>query len=202
MTVLTFPTLSIIPRPSSLEWGLQSNTLSFTSPLNGTVQTLELPGARWKASFILENLPASDSALMEAFLIQLRGQAGRFYLWNFARETPRGSAGGTPLVNGAGQSGTSLIIDGCAASQTNWMLAGDYFGVNGELKMLTAPVNTNGSGQATLVFEPPLRSSPADNAAITLTKPICKMMLASNTVRWNVRAPILSNVQIDCMEQF
>lgn len=87
---------------------------------------------------------------------------------------------GSPQVNGGSQTGSSLTIDGATANVTGWLKAGDYFEVNGELKMLTADVNTNGSGQATLTFKPALRESPADNTAITVLNPACEMILADD----------------------
>jgi len=71
---------------------------------------------------------------------------------------------GTVLVNGATQTGASLIVDGL----TGIPQAGDTFTIAGvELvyTVLSAPTVT--SGGATLSISPSLDSSPADNAAIT-----------------------------------
>jgi hypothetical protein len=201
MTTKTFPILAQAA-PVNLEWSLQSNTQTFTSPLNGTMQTLELPGARWRASFTFQNLAEADAAKLQAFLVSLRGQAGRFYLYNFARPKPNGVGTGTPRVNGAGQSGGTLLTDGWTASQTGILKAGDFIGVNGELKMVTADVNSDGSGNATLSIEPPLRSSPADNSAITVTQPTTTFMLTEATSKWVTRAPIITDITIDAIEMF
>ena len=45
---------------------------------------------------------------------------------------------------------------------------------------LTADANTNGSGEATLAITPPIRTSPADNAAITVASPTCIMKLVND----------------------
>jgi hypothetical protein len=201
MTTKTFPVLAQAA-PVNLEWALQSNTQTFTSPLNGTMQTLELPGARWRASFTYQNLSEADAAKLQAFLVSLRGQAGRFYLYNFARPKPNGVGTGTPLVNGANQSGASLVTDGWTASQTGILKAGDFIGVNGELKMVTADVNSDGSGNATLSIEPPLRASPADNSAITVTMPTTTFVLSDTTSKWVTRAPIITDITIDAIEMF
>jgi hypothetical protein len=137
---------------------LRANTMVFESPLNGAVQTTELPGARWVCEITYDTLSKPDRLLMQAFLSKLRGRAGRVFLWDMSHYKPQGVASGSPLVNGASQTGASLITD-------------DYVGVNNELKRIVADSNSNGSGQSTLTFEPPLRSSPADNAAITTDKP-------------------------------
>ena len=83
-----------------------------------------------------------------------------------------GAGGGTPLVNGADQSGTSLITDGWTASAAVRMKAGDCFTVAGldVLFRATADISSDGSGNATITIEPPIvaGSSPANNAALTI----------------------------------
>lgn len=198
MPILTFPSLS--RRLTQLDWSLVSNTQTFQSPLSGSVQTLEMPGARWRAAFTLSALEDVDSAALRAFLVQLRGQSGRFYLYNFARSAPAGVAVGTPIVSGAGQTGTTLVTSGWLNSITGILKAGDYFGVNGELKMVVADTNSNGAGVATITFEPPLRSSPANSAAITVSKPTAVFKLDEDTVRWVTTAPKLDSISITATE--
>lgn len=197
MTTLTWPTLTK-GTPAQLEWSLMANTQTYQSPLSRSVQTVELPGARWRVSFTLEDLDAADTAILQAFMAKLRGRAGRFTLHNFARTSPRGTAAGTPLVAGASQTGTSLNLDGFTAGTT--LLAGDFFGVNGELKMVVADATANGSGQMAVTFEPPLRSSPADNAAITISSPTATFMLEDDAMRTITRAPFFSDISIVAIE--
>jgi len=72
---------------------------------------------------------------------------------------------GTVLVNGAGQTGASLIIDGISNSGPR---QGDTFTIAGVNKIYTVLANpTVVSGGTTLSIDPALASSPADNAAIT-----------------------------------
>jgi hypothetical protein len=71
---------------------------------------------------------------------------------------------GTVLVNGAGQTGTSLAIDGLSAIPR----VGDTFKINGVQKVYTVTADaTVVSTGTTLTITPALASSPADNAAIT-----------------------------------
>jgi len=101
-----------------------------------------------------------------------------------------GTQGGTPLVNGANQTGTSLVTDGWSANAT--IKAGTVFtiaGVNavhqetkvdyGFLKqfVVTADATADGLGAATLSISPSITTTgayqnvsagPADNAALTL----------------------------------
>jgi len=160
---------------------LETNSQTFTSPLNMSTQTIQLDGARWRADYTLRPMNKAQAAIWIAFFLKLRGMSEAFYGFDPDWKENRGIGGGTPLVNGAGQTGTSLTIDGAPANINDWLMAGDYFSVDGRLKRLTAPVNTNGSGEATLVFEPFIMTAPADNAAIIINNPKAKMRLVDDT---------------------
>lgn len=183
MTTLSLPSS---PAFSSAHFALASNALQFQSPLNGTTQTVEFPGAKWQLTATLPPMQRAEAAVWQAFLMQLRGTAGRFYAGDPYARTPRGTALGTPLVNGASQTGNTLATDGWTINQTQLLLPGDYFQVGTELKMITAVASSNGSGQATLAFEPPLRASPADNAALVVNSPVCIMRLADPVSGWDI----------------
>lgn len=71
---------------------------------------------------------------------------------------------GTVLVNGAGQTGASIALDGLTVAPR----IGDTFSVAGIEKVYTVTANaTLVSGGATVAINPNLASSPADNAAVT-----------------------------------
>jgi len=71
---------------------------------------------------------------------------------------------GTVLVNGAGQTGSSLAVDGL----TDVPQVGDTFSIAGVEKIYTVTATpTVTSGGSTLAINPALASSPADNAAVT-----------------------------------
>ena len=206
MTTYAFPTLSRAA-PGSMSWKLESNTQVFKSPLDGSIYTAENPGARWAFTMEFPSLPEADAALLQAFLMKLRGQANRFTMHNWARPTPRGTATGTPLVNNSSgspltfQTGSTLITDGWTAL-TATMKAGDFFGVNSELKMCVADSTADGGGNMVLTFEPPLRSSPAENAAITVTRPTAVFILTEPRSEWNNTPGSFSSFNIQAMEQF
>jgi hypothetical protein len=103
-----------------------------------------------------------------------------------------GPLGGTPLVNGATQTGSSLVTDGWTAAAAARLKKGDVFtiagvyGVNPQSRVstnslqqfvVTADVSSDGSGNATVPISPAITptgqfqnvtASPADNAAITV----------------------------------
>jgi len=170
----------------SSKFGLETNTGRFESPLSKVVQRILRPGARWTTVYTLPVMNRTQAAVWHAFLLSLEGGVNTFYGFDPDAKTPRGSFGGTPLVKGASQTGSSLNIDGCTPSITGWGKAGDYVGVNGQMVMLTADANTDGSGETTIYFKPALRSSPSDNAALTTSNVTCEMILADdNQSMWN-----------------
>lgn len=197
MTIHAWPSLGKAT-PANMDWTLKFNTMPFTSLLTGSVQTIEFPGARWIASFSLQNLIDADAAKMQSFLAKLRGRSGRFYMHNFARPLPRGSLRGNPLVKGAGQTGNTLLVDGATVGGT--LLEGDYFGVNDEVKIVTEDCTVNGSGEVTITFEPPLRNSPADNASLTLDRPKAIFMFGSDEAKWSTALPLLTDIPFSCIE--
>lgn len=199
MTAFAFPTLAR-GVPQAVQWGVVWNTQVFASPLTQSVRTVELPGARWRVTFEYRSLEQADAALLSAWLMQLRGRVHRATLVPWQRNVPRGTIAGTPLVMGAGQTGATLAIDGVTVGTT--LLKGDFFAVNGELKMVTADATANGSGQMTLAFEPPLRSSPADNAALTVQEPTASFMLASDELGWSVKPGRLTDFSLQFVEAF
>ncbi len=93
------------------------------------------------------------------------------------------------LVNGASQTGYDLVTDGWQASQTGIMLAGDWLqlgtGNTSRLYKVMADANSDASGNATLTLWPKLRSSPADNDAITVSSPKGRFMLAQD-IDWSI----------------
>ena len=185
MATLTMPTT---PNFTASLFGLRAATQRFKSPLVGTVQTLELPGARWFVTYTLPLMTHDEAAPWQSFVVELMGASGRFFGFDPNRTTPRGvydSGQDTPLVNGADQTGSSLITDGWRTSTTSdLLLPGDYFEVTAdgkkELHMVIAAVDGDSGGNATITFKPPLRSSPNENAAIVLTDPVVEMHLVDD----------------------
>lgn len=198
MTILSLPSWF---SPQNFQLALMTPSQSFRSDLNGATQVNVLPGDQWSTTLIPPQMVGAKAREFAAFLVSLRGRAGRFYCLPFDHKMPDGSNLGAGLVQGAGQTGTSLIIDGLTANQTKYLLPGDYFQVGNELKMVTATIPTNSIGVATLQFGPALRYSPADNAPITTINPKCVMMLADDDqVKWTVNSDKFYSVPIACIE--
>ena len=197
MTTYAYPTLSRVPNSVVFEY--RSNTESFRSPLTQAVQTLDRGGEHLFVTLTYNSLQTADRALLIGFLAKINGMQHRVTLPFFGIDN-QGAFGGTPLVAGAAQTGNTLNIDGCSTGVTGWIKAGDFFSVNGELKIATADANSDGGGLATLSFSPRLRSSPDNNAAIETTAPSGLFMLASRAQSWNYRPGDFSDFTLSFVE--
>lgn len=180
---------------------VRSTTLA-SSPFTGKRQAGEQAFALWAARFTLPSLEPLEAVDWRVFSLELRGRYGtfKFPIPNYTAPSS-GYVGAAGLVQGANQVGTSLITDGWSIS-TLVLKKGDYFMVNGELKMMTADATTNGSGVVTLNFEPALRAAPADNAALTITNPYCVMAPITDDLGWDIEPPELYKFVFEAVEAF
>lgn len=198
MPILTFP--AVKPRLESLQF--VSNSLEFVSDLDGTIQTASLTGGKWGLSQSFVNLSNDEGCDLKAFLLSLRGQSGRAYITPYEATKRRGTGGGTPLVEGASQSGSSLLTSGWSASETV-LKAGDYFEVNGEFKMAVADAVSDGTGDALVEFEPALRASPPDNSSLIINNPKIIMMLENDDqAQWQISQEKKYSLSLDWREAF
>tara|TARA_R100000231_G_scaffold2990_2_gene5489 strand:+ start:1252 stop:1881 length:630 start_codon:yes stop_codon:yes gene_type:complete len=164
-----------------------------TSPFNFKQQVYQYSGQRWEADITLPRMAREDAEQWVAFLMSLYGQKGTFLLGDPLGGTARGSAStaaGTPVVNGASQTGGTLNIDGLPASATGYLKAGDYIqlgsAATSQLYKVLADADSNGSGEASLDIYPNLRSSPADGATVVVSNAKGLFRLASNETSWNI----------------
>ena len=117
--------------------------------------------------------------------------------------TPRGVATGTPLVNGAGQTGYNLVTDGWTVSVTNIMRKDDILKVGNHSRVykLAADASSNASGQATLVLTTPLRTATTDNDIITV-RDVPFTVVFSTVPEFSVHAPHYYAIDISMIEEF
>lgn len=155
--------------------------------LNGTTRTAE---GRYAETFT-----ASGTSTHVSYYDLVSGRStGDFQFLSWA------SVSRCALVNGGSQTGGKLAIDGLPTSTERLAIAGDWFEVNGELKRLTADLNSDASGNGYLIFEPTLRSSPADNIPVIFRSPMGKFLLAEESTGWGTRPGILSDIEINLIE--
>jgi len=160
----TFPT-----SPAFQSLAVSSNQSTFVSrSISGRRQSRQIGGQYWRMRASFPPMTRAQFAPIYAFVIAQRGRYESFSIVPAVISTGQGSPAGTPLVNGADQTGRSLVTNGWSNSIAIFKAA-DYLKIAGNDKvyMVTADVSSNGSGEASIAIEPALVASPANDAAIT-----------------------------------
>lgn len=200
MSILQFPTEII---PNSMNIILSSNSRSFESTFNYSVNTHSFPGRQWTATLnfdTLDNYGVREIDILQAFIWSLDGVNGRFMCPIFGR---RGRpAYGNPVVSGSGQTGGTLVTSGWLPNRLVLPKA-HYFQVGDELKQVKEDVVSNAAGEAALTFNPWLRSSPTDGDEIITDSPQGMFRLSSNDQgNFSISEGYQGSVSIDIVEAF
>ena len=101
-----------------------------------------------------------------AFIMKQRSQKENFTIIPPEVEDARGNVSGTVLVNGTHAIGdTTIDID----AMTGTLKAGDFvkFASHSKVYMVVADATADGSNEATITIEPPLRTALADDSVVT-----------------------------------
>lgn len=174
------------------------------SPFSFSQQVQEHPGEAWEISFTLTLLNRAQAEEYNAFLLSLAGRVGTFTMAVPGSETPRGVATGTPLVNGAGQTGRTLNVDGFTPSIAGILKAGDWIqlgsGSSTRLHKVLADVTSNGSGQVSIDVAPKIITAPNDNDPVVVTNAKGLFRLKSNSNPVNIKPPNQHSVQFSARE--
>ncbi len=136
--------------------------------------------------------------------VKIEGEIGRkFGLNHFVDHdvvTHTTGAAGTPLVNGAGQSGDTLIVDGFTTKPN----AGDVFTIAGDTQTyaVTAATDLN-AGESTLTISPDLQITPADNAGLTfMGDHVVNLAFHRNAFAFATRPTITGSQNLDIDARF
>lgn len=178
---LTLPSGGIV----DIQFKTQSSTAMTQSPFTGQQQVFEHAGQWWEAVVTLAPMNRATAAEWQAFFLSLRGRKGTFMLGDPDATTPRGTPSGTPLVNGASQTGSSLATDGWTPDATGLLLKGDYIQIGNHMYMVLNDVDADGSGEATIDVWPRLRADVDDNDPIITSNCKCIFRLTSNDIGWS-----------------
>jgi hypothetical protein len=179
MTV-SFPNVKI----KNSQFGLSFNVQEFASPYSQSVQITRLPGERWTATYEFPPMTHIQFSVLKAFILGQQGGANTFYGFDPDAVTPRGTATGTPIVNGGEQTGKQLQTTGWTHSTSGILLQGDYIQFGNQLRMVMEDADSDSSGNALLILDSPMRLNPTDGQAIITTKASCPMRI-KDQVNWS-----------------
>lgn len=152
-------------------------------------QVQEHDGTAWEISGTLELLDRDQAEEYNAFIAALGGRKGTFTLSPPGSGTPRGVATGTPLVNGAGQTGQTLVTDGWTVSTTGILKAGDFIQIGTKLYRVLGDVDSDASGNATIDIAPKINTAFADDSAIVVSNPTGVFRMRENMIPIEIKPP-------------
>lgn len=189
---ISFPlALPGVPEFAKVDWTDNNIVGVAESPFTLSTQALDWQAGRWEATVTYP--PVGDratAAALEGFFGACRGRAASFLLPVPRKyRSPRGNPQGTPLVDGANQTGYVLNTKGWTPSALKVLCQADRFqlgsGATARVyKVLgvgaLGDVNADGAGKAAIDIWPALRVSPGDGDALTLTNCVALFRLASN----------------------
>lgn len=93
-------------------------------------------------------------------------------------------ATGSSSTDGTGQTGGAIYVCGLPTSTTGLLLPGDWVDIDGQLKQVTLPLNSDAAGLGLLTFRPGLHKAPAHLAPVVVTKPMGRFLLR-DSVGWD-----------------
>ena len=198
------------PAPQGADAALVDFGAFLTPSLGGPVQRVERMGTRFRISVNLppmfhepeQNGPDAGQSGRKWLSALVRGkQEGArmpFPMLGFDPGTP-----GTVLVNGADQSGRTLIVDGATPNYP--FRDGQFFSVEtgGQhfLHMVVEEAFASAGGGATLSIEPMLRRSPTDNSPCHFGKPMIEGFIMGDEMMWNIALANLVGLSFDLVER-
>jgi len=185
MTISYPVTIPSSPSIRDVTFRMLSRTALNSSPFTGQQQVSVWDGQWWEVDINLPPMERADAEEWIAFLASLNGHEGYFLFGDPDGTSPRGIGTGTPKVNGASQTGQTLITDGWTASQTGIMKAGDYIQIDNNLYKVLVDADSDGDGDATLEIFPKIRSAHDDDAVITVSSAKGYFRLASKVNSWS-----------------
>lgn len=155
--------------------------------LNGESQVTTFADKHWEAVLRVKPRQGANLRLWSQFATDMSDLANVVAYGPPHYSGPStGYAGANPLVNGASQTGLSLVCDGVSIS-TAIALKGDFIcfdvttalsNTNRQLIQLSADATSDGAGNVTFSLSTPIRLSPANNATVTIQTPTALFRLA------------------------
>lgn len=159
--------------------------------------------AFWSFTIPIVPRAASEAKKWRAVMAELSNMANSF------EATPPGyrgsqysrNGGQAIAVNGGSQLGRELAYSGADPSTVVFEI-GEYFSVNGELKIVTAQSSSDGSGNGTVEFEPAFRNPPPNSDPIETLSPTASFRLVGPIGGWSLSPNRLHSFTLNAVETY
>lgn len=195
----TFPT-SPAPRNANIR-SQQTTIVSVTA--SGRKQARQIDGQKFAITLQFPTMTRAEFAPIQAFIMKQRSRLENFTIVPPTVKNALGVASTVLNVDGALTAGTTTAnIDNMTVSTNGILKAGDYFRFTGQQKVYMAveDLNSDGYGEGTLTFEPPLRANVADNAVLVYDNVDFTVSLTNDVQEFDVGVQEYFNYEIDLIE--
>ena len=195
----TFPT-SPAPRNANIR-SQQTTIVSVTA--SGRKQARQIDGQKFAITLQFPTMTRAEFAPIQAFIMKQRSRLENFTIVPPTVKNALGVASTVLNVDGALTAGTTTAnIDNMTVSTNGILKAGDYFRFTGQQKVYMAveDLNSDGYGEGTLTFEPPLRANVADDAVLVYDNVDFTVSLTNDVQEFDVGVQEYFNYEIDLIE--
>ena len=190
----TYPTT---PEFRSMNFSSEQKTITSTTD-SGKMFSVQVDGQRFKFSASYPPMSRTDFAPVLAFIMKQRSQKETFQIALPDLKNAKGDVSGTVLVNGSHSAGdTTITVD----AMTGTLKAGDLVKfAHSKVYMIVSDVTADGSNEATLTIEPPLREALADDSSVTYDGVEFTVRLTNDIQQFNVALDNLYRYEVDFIE--
>ena len=177
--------LPLYPPPNGADVGLIDFGATLTPSLGGPVQRVNRMGARFRIGVTLPPMRVADGRKWIARLVRGKFEGARMPhpLLDFNPGSP-----GEVRINGAGQAGSALIVDGVTPNTV--FREGQPFSIETagkhHLYLVAAETFADNQGHAVLPVTPMLRRPHGDNDLCHFGKPMIEGFIDGNELSWNL----------------
>lgn len=163
--------MSLLTKIVNVDWRPVRVKVINESPFTGRRQVSSLRYHRWVFRVDYALTRGADALAKRAALAALRGGDVSFDFRDPSLAIPVSGYTGTGAVNGD-STGYTITADGFS-NNTSLLKAGDYFSVQiggqWQLFSASADITTNGTGQATITTDQPIRGTALDGSTIKIS---------------------------------
>lgn len=195
----TFPT-TIAPRAFNFSSNRPNSTV-YT--LSGKRSTKQFAGQYFGFTVTMPLMTQAQFQEYHAFLVKQKGSFDTFDI-EYPLDNQGADKGRTIVATRAVHStgATAIQVDGLSNNQDDALKAGDLisFTAHDKVYMVTADVNSNGTGQSTINIEPPLQADLILNEGVTVNKPTFKVALVQDDILYQTDASGLFTLSFEVRE--
>lgn len=175
------------PAANGVSCTLLDYGITLRPPLGGEVGRYGRAGGRYRVEITYPPMTGDTARRFISRLLEAK-RKGKLRVPFPLLDVPQGSPG-SPVVDGAGQSGTTLNVRGCTAGYTfkegYWVSILDA-NDRPYLHNIRAVATASALGAVALTVEPPLRTSFADGATVLVSKPVIEGFIDGGEWTWTI----------------